>query len=342
MIKKTRILVAGIGGGSLGTEVIKSLQKSGHYVIFGCDISEFAFGHYQSKIEDSFLIDRNNYVGDICRICRENKIHAIVPGGEEPSILLSEVQKELNAIDIYLVSNTSEVISLCSDKDKLFKRLRKLNLPIPQSISPKQSDDMNKISCPCVVKPAIGSGGSNFVFLATDKTEATLYVDYLLRHNKLPIVQEYIPLDEGEFTIGILHLPDGTFVGSIALKRMFNAKLSVMTRTNAGLISSGYSQGLIDDFPEVRKQAELIAYLLGSRGPLNIQGRMKNGTFLPFEINPRFSATTYLRSMAGFNEIDIYLQYVLNGHMPYSKNIRYGFYFRSLEEVFVEKKNLKK
>lgn len=46
--KKIRVLIAGIGGASLGTEILKSLLlNEERYDIFGCDISALAFGHYQ-------------------------------------------------------------------------------------------------------------------------------------------------------------------------------------------------------------------------------------------------------------------------------------------------------
>ena len=341
MDNKIRALVAGIGGASLGTEIIKALQKSGRYTIFGCDISKFAFGHYQNGLEETFLINRNNYIGDIFELCLKYKIQAIVPGGEEPSILLGAALKKFKDIGVHIASNSPEVISICSDKGKLFDYLKQLNVSIPVSISVNHLNDLHEIPFPCVIKPATGSGGSSFVFLADDKTQAELYTTYLLNNHQKPIAQEYIPIDDGEFTIGILNLPDGSLVGSIALRRMYHAKLSVMAKTDAGVISSGYSQGEIGDFAEIRKQAENIAHMLDSRGPLNIQGRVRNGILLPFEINPRFSATTYLRAMAGFNEVDMYLQATVNGYKQSIHSIRYGYYFRSLEEIFVEKGKLK-
>ena len=338
---KIRVLVAGIGGASLGTEIIKALQKSGRYTIFGCDISKFAFGHYQNGIEETFLIDRNNYIRNIYKLCLKYKIQTIVPGGEEPSTLLGAVLKKFKDIGVHIASNSPEVISVCSDKSKLFDYLKQLNVPIPVSISVNHLRNLHEIPFPCVIKPATGSGGSSFVCLAKDKTQAELYSTYLLNNHQKPIAQEYIPIDDGEFTIGILNLPDGSLVGSIALRRMYHAKLSVMVKTDVGVISSGYSQGEIGNFADIRKQAENIAHTLDSRGPLNIQGRVRNGILLPFEINPRFSATTYLRAMAGFNEVDMYLQATVNGIKQSLHSIRYGYYFRSLEEIFVEEGKLK-
>ncbi len=52
MPTRPRILVAGIGGASLGTEILKCLRDAGTYEVFGCDISEHAYGHYQEEAED--------------------------------------------------------------------------------------------------------------------------------------------------------------------------------------------------------------------------------------------------------------------------------------------------
>ncbi len=155
------------------------------------------------------------------------------------------------------------------------------------------------------------------------------------------MIQEYIPEDEGEFTIGVLSLPDGSIAGSIALQRLFHAKLSVLSRSSAGLISSGYSQGLIADFPNLRSQAERLAVSLGSVGPLNVQARVRNGVLITFEINPRFSASTYLRSLAGFNEVDALLAFVLFGEKPEFVTSRPGYYLRSLNEIYVPLEQVK-
>jgi carbamoyl-phosphate synthase large subunit len=94
---------------------------------------------------------------------------------------------------------------------------------------------------------------------------------------------------------------------------------------------------LIDDFPQMRAQAERIAAALNNAGPLDIQGRVRDGVLLPFEINPRFSGSVFLRAMAGFNQVDAFLQSFRTGSMPAFGPVRPGFYLRSLSEVFVPK-----
>jgi carbamoyl-phosphate synthase large subunit len=340
-----KVMVAGIGGASLGTEVLKCLKDTETYDVYACDISEFAYGHYEKGVAMSFVVDRERYIESILDICKSHGIQAIIPGGEEPLILLSRATRYFKELGVFIASNSSDLIATCSDKKVLFERLKEVGLPTPWTIVVKDVyafEKIENISYPCVIKPTTGTGGSKFVFLASSRTELTLYLNYLFNNGKVALIQEYIPLNEGEFTIGILSLPNGQLVGSVAMQRLFHAKLSVLTNIEAGLISSGYSQGLIDEFPEVRVQAERIARMIGSVGPLNIQGRLHNGVLLPFEINPRFSASTYLRMIAGFNEIDIYLRYVLFGIDPDVKSIRPGYYLRSLSEVRVSKEEIKR
>jgi len=342
MKPKNRVLIAGIGGASLGTEILKCLLLTGRYQIFGCDISEFAYGHYQKGFEKTFLITRQNYIESVLEVCSKAKVDFIVPGGEEPMVLLSKSAKVFADKGIYLAINSPEIIKCFSDKKTTFEILSKLGFQLPLTKVVTEISELDEMPFPSIVKPVTGSGGSSFVFLASDKNEAAIYIKYLLKNGKPPLIQEYIPEDEGEFTVGVLSFPNQEMVCSIGLKRVFNVKLSISSKTKSGLISSGYSQGLIDDFPEVQMTCEKIAIAIQSSGPLNIQGRLKNGVLIPFEINPRFSASTYLRAMAGINEVDIYLQYLANGYFEKPSEIRKGYYFRSLSEIFVDKGKITK
>lgn len=40
---KENVLIAGVGGASLGTEIFKSLKRSGNYSVVGADISPYAY-----------------------------------------------------------------------------------------------------------------------------------------------------------------------------------------------------------------------------------------------------------------------------------------------------------
>ena len=340
-----RILVAGIGGASLGTEIAKCLARvPGRYTALGCDISPRAYGHYGDLFAESFLVDRAHYVESVLGVCRRAGVDCIIPGGEEPMVLLARASAELAQNGVALAANDSRLMARFSDKQQTFETLEALGFPIPRSVTlatPKEAPLLDGMTFPCVVKPATGSGGSSFVFLAEDRDEAMVYVSYVCRSGRKALIQEYLPETEGEFTIGVLSLPGGRTVGAIALRRLFDCKLSTLLKVPTGIISSGYSQGLIDEFPALCADAVRIATAIGSVGPINVQGRVVVGKLIPFEINPRFSASTYLRALAGFNEVDLYLRAVLDGEEVTRPEIRPGYYLRSLTETFVEPRALK-
>lgn len=333
--KRIKVMIAGVGGASLGTEIYKSLRLAGKYEIYGCDVSSTAYGLYEPGFAGTYRVNRENYVSSVIDACFDAGAKWLIPGGEQSTGLLCEAARRLAEAGVRLLVNAPEVVALFSDKAATFKRLAESGMRIPRTVTVSHDSDLECVGLPCIVKPATGSGGSASVFFAVSFDEAKIYADFIRRTGTMPIVQEYIDADEGEFTIGVLSLPDGTIAGSIALRRVFDAKLSIAYRGRGGLVSSGYSQGYIDEYPEIRRQAERIAVAVGSRGPLNIQGRVCDGVLLPFEINPRFSASTYLRAMAGFNEIDVLLSHLIWGGDPQPPKIQPGWYLRSLIEQYV-------
>jgi carbamoyl-phosphate synthase large subunit len=341
MASTTNVMIAGVGGASLGTELFKCLVHAGSYTIFGCDISPTAYGLYQEGFTKTYRVSSDAYVESVVEVCKDSGASFLLPGGEQPSRLLGLAADKIAAMGIHLIGNTPEVIRLAANKDRTFEFLKKAGFPIPRTALVRERADLDLVGLPCIIKPSDASGGSMGVFYAVTVEEAMLYVEFLQRITYAALAQEYLNDAEGEFTIGVLSLPNMEVAGSITLRRSLEPKLSVSYRGRGGVISSGYSQGYIDEFPELRRQAESIAQALGSRGPLNIQGRVRDGRLLPFEINPRFSASTYLRALAGFNEVHTLIKFLQNGRKPEQPRIRSGWYLRSLTEQFVPTEKVK-
>jgi carbamoyl-phosphate synthase large subunit len=340
-MSRHNVMIAGVGGASLGTELCKCLRLAGTYDVFGCDISPTAYGLYDSGFTRTIRVGAKTYVDDVLRACREVGANWLVPGGEQPTALLGAAKERLATEGVQVVVNDPSVVRLFSDKKLTFEKLAAAGIPIPRTAELLSESDLETVGLPCIVKPATGSGGSVSVFFAVTAEEAMIYGNFIRRTGGVPIAQEYVSDQEGEFTIGVLSVPGGRLMGSIALRRSLEAKLSVSYRGRGGVVSSGYSQGYIGPFPDICRQAESISKAAGSQGPLNIQGRVRNGVLVPFEINPRFSASSYLRAMAGFNELDIFLRHLIDGDTSVAPEILPGWYLRSLTETFVPAGGLK-
>lgn len=329
-----RVLIAGIAGASLGTEIAKALRLAGGYSIFGCDISPLAYGHYDRTFDQTTVIALDRYVQNLCSLCVDWKIDCVVPGSDGSTVLIGQQLSVLTSRGIKVALNAQNLIARMSDKGECFRTLTELGIRVPVTRVVLDRDELRDFPMPCIVKPATGTGGSVSVFYASDHREADLYCTHIRTSGKTPLAQEYLSETGGEFTVGTLSLANGICVGAIALKRSFSSKLSVLARGDNYLISSGYSQGLVEPFPDICRSAIDIARKLGSVGPLNIQGRLNQaGEFVPFEINPRFSASTYLRALAGFNEVDFFVRDLLNLKQRSALEIRPGWYLRSLTEA---------
>ncbi len=244
-----KVMIAGVGGASLGTELCKCLRLAGTYDVFGCDISPTAYGLYDHGFAGTVRVGVKNYVADVLRACRDVGATWLVPGGEQPTVLLGGAKERLADEGIHVVVNNPSVVQLFSDKKVTFERLAAAGIPIPRTKGSLASEDLNGVGLPCIVKPATGSGGSVSVFFAVTADEAMVYADFIRRAGGTPIAQEYLPDEEGEFTVGVLSVPGGRLMGSIALRRSLDAKLSVSYRGRGGIISSGYSQGYIGRIP---------------------------------------------------------------------------------------------
>jgi carbamoyl-phosphate synthase large subunit len=335
------VLIAGIGGASLGMEIAKALRLAGGYIIIGCDISSLAYGHYGDVCDKTLLVSREGYIGQLSDICRQHAVQVIIPGADQTTGIIAAASAGFLSAGIRLGINSAGLVPQLMNKAECFSELRRLGFAVPRTVEIAGAAAIAEISYPCIIKPSIESGGSSFVFYARDRKEMEVYAAYLTNSGKQPIIQEYIPLDSGEFTVGVLSDTKQTILGAVAMKRAFPAKLSIGAQGSDFMVSSGFSQGYIGDFPEICSIACDIAQALGSEGPLNIQGRIdREGRFLPFEINPRFSASTYLRALAGFNEVDHYIRHLLD--LPGAAPLRVtpGWYLRSLTEIAVAERDI--
>ena len=330
-----KVMIAGIAGASLGTEIAKALRLAGGYEIIGADISPLAYGHFDSAFCHTLVLERDGYIDNLLEACQSEGIDALIAGAEQTTELIGKTADRFRTAGILVVLNNPDVVALCTDKAACFDELSRQGITIPQTRRIETPADLEGFPVPCVIKPSRDSGGSAYVFFARTREEAALYVAYLVNNRRIALAQEYISHQRGEFTVGVLSLPDGTVAGSVALRRSFTNKLSVAAQGDGFLISSGYSQGEIADFPEIRATAERIARLIGSTGPINVQGRVSaSGDFMPFEINPRFSATTYLRAMAGFQEIDYLIRHMAGLPPRGELAAKPGWYLRTLTETY--------
>lgn len=337
------VLVSGVGGGSLGREIMKAFKMAPHkYRIIAIDMYENSVGLFETPYR--YVIpsaSSPNYIESLLKICKKEKVQVIAPGSESEIEQVSKNAKIFEENGVKILVNSWRVIERCKDKYKLINFLKSNGIPCPKHFLYENDADVNKIeSYPVIIKPKSGVGSRN-VFIAQDKEEVIFFSNYIKKYGFEPLIQEYLGDYEEEFTIGVLHIDNGKLLTSIAMKRMLEGGLStrqIVTDPKTKkkyVISSGVSQGIIEDFVQVRKAGEKIAQVLESNGPMNIQCRKTESGIIPFEVNPRFSGTIGARSTVGYNEPDIFCRYVLFNEIPKKVEYRFGYALRDLVEKYI-------
>ena len=343
------VLITGVGGGGNGRQVLKALKlASTPYHIVGVDMSPISVGLFD--VDEGFVVppaNDENYIPTLVNLCIGKKIRILITGSEPELKVVSRHREQFQRIGVLPLINPPEVIDICMDKWRTVQFLQSNGFTVPRSFLIESEKEISQVNVlPVVIKPAIGGGGSHNVYIAQDEEELHFFCKFILKQNMLPLVQEYIGTPDDEYTVGVLTTLDGRLVNSIAVKRYIlsglSSKIKTRNRTEKEYlsdilaISSGISQGIIDDYKEVRGVCEQIATKLEAKGPINIQCRLWNGNVYPFEINPRFSGTTSLRAIVGYNEPDILIRHHLLGepitpHFPYRK----GYIMRGLFEQYI-------
>lgn len=351
MSESLPVLVTGVGGGGHGAQILKALRLAHTpYWVAGTDVSPYSSG--LALVDQPYLVPRADdpgYVDAILKICRAHAIRAVFHGSEPELKVLSANRGRLEAEGVFVPINPQHVIDVCMDKLQTAERLRELGFGVPPFAEVQSLEDAQAFGhFPAVLKPAVGGGGSANLFLVQTPEELTSCVEQLLAICDRFIMQAYVGTHDQEYTVGVLLDMHGNLINSIGVRRYVLSALGnrVKAPNRSGreelgpllAISSGVSQGEIGRFPQVTRTCEAIALGLGARGPLNVQCRLVDGQVSVFEINPRFSGTTSLRALAGYNEPDVLIRtHVLGETIEPRFDYREGTILRSLTETFVDR-----
>jgi carbamoyl-phosphate synthase large subunit len=322
--KKIPILVTAIGGGGHGEQILKALRMVNHdrYFIVGADANphspQFSLVDARASLP---MANDSSYLDALLTLCQQFGIKALFHGCEPELKQFTKYREQIENRGIFLPINPTGVIEMCMDKERTNRQLVNLGFDSPKFTRISTKDALKQIDWfPVVVKPSVGGGGSANVYIAQNSIELLGLSDYLgletIADNFL--IQEYVGTPDEEYTVGVLHDMDGNYLNSIAVRRLLsgglNIRMSVPNRTNRKelgsklVISSGVSHGYVGRFHEVTEQCKDIAKAIGAKGPVNVQCRFVNRKVKVFEINPRFSGTTSLRAMVGYNEPDVLIR----------------------------------
>jgi carbamoyl-phosphate synthase large subunit len=327
-LKKIRVLVTGINSG-VGQSIYKSLSISNLKLdIITGDITTLSLG---ILLKRKFLIlpkiEEENSLKKIIRIIVKNRIHVIFIGSEFEVLFYSKykdiIKKETGAL---VALSNYHVVKKFLDKYETYKFLKKNNFNYPETIEVKKGIKIKK-SFPLILKNKNGTSAKN-VFVVNNNKELNTFLSL----TKKPILQEYLGIHKNktirldEFTCSFFKTKEKKIIGPFLGKRYLKFGTSWIFETYKNKI--------------LKKFINQIAKSYDFEGSINIQLKFHKKKFVPFEINPRFSGTTFIRAYFGFNEPEMYIRNFYLNEQIFFNSIIDGFCMRHIDETFVKKKNI--
>jgi carbamoyl-phosphate synthase large subunit len=317
-----RVLITAIGG-NVGQGVLKSLRAARTpFHIVGIDMEILSAGF--SLVDSYYQTPRSthpDFPGALKAIAQKEELEAIYVCSPSELEFFATAKQELEReLGLSVFVNPPEVIRVAADKLLTANFLRDSGFPSPETVLANNAAAVERLierfGFPLITKPRAGFSSRN-VFVVNSRAEiaaaATLAPD--------SIVQRYLPDDQSEFTAG-------TFSGN-------NAKVRGLIILRRDLIQgTTYRTELVEN-QRLSDQIVQIVEALGAVGPCNLQFRLLGETAYVFEINARFSGTSGIRHLYGFNDCEMIFHLLRLGAETKQPALRPAVVLRYWNEVCI-------
>lgn len=323
---KYNILVTGTGS-LIGQAIIKSLIRSGiadKINIIGCDYFENTVGSLwcdknyvlPDLLDDSLI---NEWKNAIINIIKKENIRVLFVGVDFELGFFAEMKAQIEqCYQCTVIVSDKKVIDIGNDKYETYLFLKKNGINAPKTILLDDASE-DDIEYPVVIKPRVGARSRGVYFIKNIEEYKNTSAQCL---GQGYIVQKAIGNVKTEYSCGILYL-DGKFVNSIVLKRSLKEG------------NTSFAEYNNNEEKEIVEYIRDIGDALQPLGSCNLQLRMgEDGKPYLFEINPRFSGTTYMRALFGYNEVEFIVRKVLGLDLCEMKP-RAGRAYRYFEERLI-------
>lgn len=317
-MRKLIILITGVGG-DVGQSIIKCLgdiRQSYDMDILGSDIDPYAAGKKKCKnfFKAPKASEENDYFDFIRKLIGKEKINYIIPATEPEIKFYDRYREYLKNEKVKILINETGIINTFLDKYETVNFFMKNNLPYPKTYL--VGDYKNDLCFPVILKERRGSGGKGLIVIK-DIEELNFFMKRLTD----VIIQEMIGNADEEYTAGVFS--DGEKVYSISFKRL----LGYGNLTKFAQLAGN---------SEITNIVEKIAKASNLKGSLNVQLRKTSSGYIPFEINPRFSSTVYIRHYFGFKDVKWWIDYYEGVPIKYELKYKKGIAVKTIDDIFFD------
>ena len=311
-----KIMVSGASG-IVGYGCLKSLQLTKEYYLIGTSIYD---SDVAKKFCDMFLIaphtDDEKYMQWLQKIIVKYDIEVLIPGIEIDMYKWNLYRDIIEDWGVKLLLNNKELIDSCKDKWKFFEKLKNIDesLCIPTYIDKDYKEIRELVGEHVLIKPRTGYGAKGIKKIENEK-EYIFYTENNLEHF---ILQKEI---RGvEYTVGAFFDNESNLCTYISMER----KLSIGGYTD-------YAE--VKEIPQIREKLMKLGKAFKAVGPTNFQFIDDEGILRLLEINPRVSSSTFMRTLFGYNECQMGVEFITDNIVPKSMPLKQGKVTRYIEEI---------
>lgn len=307
-------------GGDIGQSVLKCLKDVDcdfNFKIVGCDTDKYSAS--KGEVDDFLIappaIQEEKYIDFIKNVFVEKRIDYIFFLSEPEIDLFNRNRDFFSAFRTRVLVNDKYIVDTFMDKYKTYLFLKNSHLPYADTFLPSESNA--GLRFPLLIKLRKGYGGRGLI-----KVNNSRELDFYIKNTTQDIIlQEKLPEEGNEYTVGIF--ADGKDIFSIAFRR----------RLGYGSLTKIAELVVDKDISEIARKIAVACKLKGS---INVQLKRREESYIPLEINPRFSSTVYFRNYFGFRDV-LWWIYLTEGRpIDYKLKYKKGVGVRKLSEVFFD------
>ncbi|MDR3636048.1 MAG: ATP-grasp domain-containing protein [Isosphaeraceae bacterium] len=312
------LLVTGVGA-VIGYGAARSARAARYPVrVVGMDIYGNAAGrHWCDRFERAVPAASPEYPEFVRDLVQRHAVDLVLPCIEQDVARMSAERASFADLPAQFVLNPPELLEVAADKWLTHLRLVEAGLPvIPTRLGGSFDELSAELGTPFLLKPrrSYASKGIRTIHDARDlhywRPEA----------GDTFMAQRIVGNPDSEYSVGLFGYGEGSYSHAITLRRRLSSEGST-------------AQAWVESPPGLeRRIAELVA-LFRPLGPTNLQFRRHEGEFLLLEVNPRLSSSNSLRTAFGINEVELCLEYYLQGRRPSPRAIQPGCAVRFLEDL---------
>lgn len=291
-----KILVTGAGA-LLGQGIIRSLRMStlDAYII-AVDPSPLSAGLYWADAARLVpMANAPHYLEVLRALLKVEKPDVVIPGTDVELAVLAEARTSLESeFGMHVLVSGPEVVRIADDKWLTAQFFRHHGFGYVPSCLPGDEDRLiEEEGFPLIVKPRVGARSVGFSQIR-NRDELRRAIDA----QPGSVIQKQVGGADREYTAGTLTF-DGECDASIVMRR--------------DLRDGNTYRAYVEPYRELNRQIARAAKCLGAHGPSNFQFMLDDGEAKIFEINARFSGTTPLRTIVGFNEVELAVRRIVFG-----------------------------